>query len=256
MTVGLDAGQESPEVTVNQMVMGYAQKSVAGSSNVTLNDYETTWAMLEFTGALTGSIDVLMSEDVAKLYLLYNNTSGAFTLTFKTNTGTGIEITQGSEAIVYSDGTNIALFSLNGTSYLELAGGTITGAMIINAALTMGGSILMADNLLSRPELKDYSETTVSIAASAIDISLGNYQYKTISGATTFTITNPSPTTKACGFTLELTNAGTNITWPASVKWPGGVAPTLTAAGVDLLTFTTRDEGTTWYGALAMEDMQ
>ncbi len=52
---------------------------------------------------------------------------------------------------------------------------------------------------------------------------------------------------------LELAQDATGsrlVTWPASVVWPGGVAPTLstTAAAVDVLTFFSRDGGTTWYG--------
>jgi hypothetical protein len=35
------------------------------------------------------------------------------------------------------------------------------------------------------------------------------------------------------------------VYWPAAVDFPGGTAPTLTAAGVDLLVFVTRDAGTT-----------
>ena len=55
---------------------------------------------------------------------------------------------------------------------------------------------------------------------------------------------------------LELAQDGTGgrlVTWPGSVVWPGGIAPTLsTAAGaVDILTFFSRDGGTTWYGFLA-----
>src|SRR5438552_937503 len=40
------------------------------------------------------------------------------------------------------------------------------------------------------------------------------------------------------------------VTWPGSVVWQGGTAPTLaTAAGsVDVLTFFTLDGGTVWYG--------
>lgn len=42
---------------------------------------------------------------------------------------------------------------------------------------------------------------------------------------------------------------GWTVTWPASVKWPGGVAPTLTAAanGVDRIFLESFDAGTTWY---------
>jgi len=54
--------------------------------------------------------------------------------------------------------------------------------------------------------------------------------------------------------TLIITQGGTRtITWPGAVKWPGGVAPTLTAtaAKVDILTLVTDDGGTNWYGLVA-----
>jgi len=44
------------------------------------------------------------------------------------------------------------------------------------------------------------------------------------------------------------------ITWPSSVKWPSGVAPTTPASGTkDLFTFLTTDGGTTYYGKKAAE---
>ena len=50
--------------------------------------------------------------------------------------------------------------------------------------------------------------------------------------------------------TLELFGGGTNApVWPASVDWPGGTQPTW-SAGVDVVTFITRDAGTTWLGML------
>jgi len=42
------------------------------------------------------------------------------------------------------------------------------------------------------------------------------------------------------------------ITWPSSVKWPSGLAPTTPAPGTkDLFTFLTTDGGTTYYGKKA-----
>lgn len=43
---------------------------------------------------------------------------------------------------------------------------------------------------------------------------------------------------------------GRAITWPGSVTWVGGSAPTLSTAGgsVDVVTFLTVNGGTTWYG--------
>lgn len=90
-------------------------------------------------------------------------------------------------------------------------------------------------------------------AGTAINLALGNHFYKTISATTTFTITN-TPGSRGTGFILELTDGGSEtINWPASVKWPNGVAPVLTASGVDVLFFVTRDGGTTWRGALSQQ---
>lgn len=61
-------------------------------------------------------------------------------------------------------------------------------------------------------------------------------------------------------FTLALVQDGTGsrtVTWPASAKWAGGTAPTLTAAvgGADYLTFVCAD-GSTWAGFVAGLDVK
>jgi len=63
-------------------------------------------------------------------------------------------------------------------------------------------------------------------------------------------------TSGKCGsITLILTNGGTGVqTWFSGTKWPSGTAPTLTASGVDVLSFFTTDGGTTWRGVIAMTD--
>ena len=89
--------------------------------------------------------------------------------------------------------------------------------------------------------------------ATTINLLNGNYFSATIGGATTWTFSNPLASPNACGFVIELTNAGAYaITWPAAVKWPSATAPTLTAAGVDVLVFITDDGGTTWRGIASM----
>jgi hypothetical protein len=76
-----------------------------------------------------------------------------------------------------------------------------------------------------------------------------------VTATTVWTWSNPTATGKCCTFTLILTNGGSQTqTWPAGIKWPGGVAPTLTASGIDILVFTTIDAGTTWRGVLAEAD--
>jgi hypothetical protein len=55
---------------------------------------------------------------------------------------------------------------------------------------------------------------------------------------------------------MELTNGGAGtVTWDAAILWPGGVAPTLTVAGIDWLRFSTNDDGISWYGEVVGLDM-
>lgn len=98
-------------------------------------------------------------------------------------------------------------------------------------------------------------EAYVAVAASAIDLSLAAVFSKTITGATTFTLSNVPAAPAVPSFVLELTNGGVaTVTWWAGLKWAGGAPPALTAAGLDILGFYTRDGGTTWRGMLLSKD--
>ncbi len=120
----------------------------------------------------------------------------------------------------------------------------------------------MGDNIVQRPVMKDYGETVNAIGAIGggtqdIDLTLGNVVTGTVdTSETTFTFSN-SPTTGTAGsFTLILTNGGSQtVNWPAAVDWAGSTAPTLTTSGIDVITFTTIDGGTIWYGFAAGLDM-
>lgn len=94
--------------------------------------------------------------------------------------------------------------------------------------------------------------TTSAMTTSEVDLSKGVVFSKTISADTTFIFINV-PSGRAATLNIILTNGGSAaITWPTSVKWTDGVAPTLTSSGVDVLTFMTPNGGTTWYGTLAI----
>ena len=125
------------------------------------------------------------------------------------------------------------------------------------------GSVNLQDKQLRRPDLRDYAETVNAIGGIGggtqdIDLELGNVVTATVdTSETTFTFSNPPATGKAGSFTLNLTNGGSQtVNWPASVDWAGGVAPSLTTAGVDVLSFVTTDGGTTWLGFVAGLDMK
>ena len=91
-----------------------------------------------------------------------------------------------------------------------------------------------------------------------INLALGNVVTATVdTSANTFTFSNPPVSGKCGSFTIILTNGGSQtVNWPAAVDWAGGTAPTLTTSGRDVLTFTTVDGGTIWYGFAAGLDMK
>lgn len=98
-----------------------------------------------------------------------------------------------------------------------------------------------------------YQYSTVAYTQT-LDLSTGSYFSFTPSGATTVSFTNAPASGLAVGFAVEINGDGSAITWPTSVKWPSGTAPTATASK-EVYTFITTDGGTTYYGKKAAGDI-
>lgn len=174
---------------------------------------------------------------------------------------TGLPIATGVSGL----GSNVATFLATPSSTnlrSAVTDETGTGSLVFSASPTFTGTvttaaITMADNLLTRPVIKDYAVEGVNkgtlSGAETIDLTAGNYFYgSNVSGNITWTFSNPPASGDFGCFVLELVNAGAyTMTWPASVDWPSGVAPTLSSSGKDQLVFSTRDGGTTWLGFVA-----
>ena len=100
-------------------------------------------------------------------------------------------------------------------------------------------------------------ETTVTSTSNAATINCrdGNVFTHALTENVTYTFSNPPASGRAFGFTLKVVQDSTarTITWPASVDWAGGEAPTISAGSgeVDVFVFYTHDGGTTWYGFTA-----
>lgn len=106
--------------------------------------------------------------------------------------------------------------------------------------------------------IQRFTEVTKAVSISTGTISLDLNEATTFlvsrtANITTVSITNPNSVSNTShSFSLIFTGNGSayTVTWPASVKWPGGASPTLTNTNTkkDILHFTTIDGGTTWYG--------
>lgn len=141
-----------------------------------------------------------------------------------------------------------------------LMGGAANAMLAMNnggTAPQYAGLMNAYDQVLQRPEFKDYAETLSAHGntgtTETFDCENGNIHTATLDNNCTFTFSNPAATGRVGTLTLFLTQDATGsrtVTWPASVHWPLATAPTLTttASKLDVFTFITLDGGTTWYG--------
>ena len=102
-----------------------------------------------------------------------------------------------------------------------------------------------------------YQYSTVA-HAQALDLSTGSTFSFTLIGPTTVSFTNEPASGKVIAFTVEIIGGligySSTITWPSSVKWEGGIAPTLSTTK-ELYTLMTIDGGTTYYAKRAAEGL-
>ena len=96
--------------------------------------------VIRLTGTITSNVNVVIPDGIEKTYLIENATTGAFTVTFKTSSGTGAtwSTTDKGYKIVYSDGTNI----VDITADL----GNITAGDVISGSITATGNIVPGAN--------------------------------------------------------------------------------------------------------------
>lgn len=112
-------------------------KSVAGSSNVTLTAAEARVDAIALTGALTGSIDVIVPNG-PQAWIVTNGTTGSFAVTVKTSAGTGVVVVQGLSAVLLADGTNVVSAASSGAGLANFTEAiATTGANSPNSAASL-----------------------------------------------------------------------------------------------------------------------
>ena len=100
---------------INVAVSGYVEQAVTsgGTLALSITDGAATAtaqnAVIKLTGTITGNSIVTVPDSVEKVYIVTNGTSGAYTVQFKTASGTGVTfgVSEKTTKLLYSDGTNI-----------------------------------------------------------------------------------------------------------------------------------------------------
>ena len=96
-------------------------------------------------------------------------------------------------------------------------------------------------------------------ASHTVDLADGNVHDVTLDANCTLTFAG-TVADRACSFVLLLRQDATGshtVTWPGEVVWSDGTAPTLSDAAdaIDIVTFFTVDNGTTWFGFVSGQAM-
>jgi hypothetical protein len=158
MVTGENAGTWGDITNTNlnilqQAIGGYQEVSIAGGAQTTALVFSNGVisngknAVIKLTGAITGNQIVTIPDGIEKTYIIYNGTTGAFTVQIKTVSGTGptFATTDKGFKSVFSDATNIVDVPLG------VPGGSDKQIQFNNAGsfggITMGspGQVLQTD---------------------------------------------------------------------------------------------------------------
>ena len=130
---------------LEQAIGGYAAQALNATTGATLLFSNGVLSngknqVLRLTGTITANVNVVIPDSIEKTYLVENATTGAFTVTFKTSSGTGAtwSTTDKGYKILYSDGTNI----VDITADL----GDITAGNVTSGGITATGNIVPGSN--------------------------------------------------------------------------------------------------------------
>ena len=239
---------------------GTVDNSVIGGSTAAAGSFTTISA----AGAVTVGVD-----DTGYDVKFFGATSGAYLLwdesadKLLTAGGSVVDIVKdklliGGTAVTTTaaelnklDGVTATSTELN---YLDI---TTLGTTEASKAVTADANgVVKFDNGVQQESTAFTSGTSVTL-----DLNAGTVFTITLAhNIGTFTWSNPASSGYASVFSLKVTQDGTGgrtISWPASVDWASGTAPTLSSGAndVDVFVFFTVDGGTTYYGFTSGQDL-
>ena len=154
---------------------------VSGSSDVTLTADDAQNVYHHLTGILTGNINYIFPAPNGGFFIVYNNTSGAYTVTVKPAGGTGLVVPQGYVYLVFIDpdtgsavlGSQVAVVSGGGLEYFSgaLRRSALTGDVTATAG---SNATTLADNTVSTNKIVANAVTLAKLATQSTGTVLAN----------------------------------------------------------------------------------
>jgi len=258
---GLTGAQMSGQLTLNdnpETTTEHDDGNKTGAAPALANFSNTSnthkWTL---TGNVTGTPTWTMPSAAAMLQVrVCQDATGSRTQTWPTSPtltwvkGSAPTLSTAASACdlirFWYTGTALVGYPIDGTAYLPLAGGTMTGAVAMGA-----------QNITN---IKDASwvHATASVTGASptlADWTTGNFITITLTGNVTGTPTFTAPTLGSGGvarLTLRIKQDGTGSrtlsAWPTGTRWQSGTAPTLPTAANSVYYVTFWYDGTNYDG--------
>jgi len=161
-------------VLLQQAIGGYQEVSIAGGaqtttlvmSNGALSNARN--AVIKLIGVITGNQVVTVPDGIEKTYIIANGTTGAFTVQFKTVSGTGITFgaTDKSTKEFFADGTNIVdTGTVSETGVQTLTNKTLTSPTITTPVIAQINDANGNEELIFTATASAVNEITLANAA-------------------------------------------------------------------------------------------
>lgn len=234
---------------------------------------------LDFTIGATPA-GVFFKSDGTKLYLAFNATddvkqyslstawdvstatydSVSLDVTTQTTTPQGIAFDESGTRIIVMGSTEDTVYHYTLSTAWDLSTAAYSGNSLTVSSYrgTTGYGLIFGDSGKSLyfidTDTDNIRQFNTATYGTVVYLSTGNYFAETLAANTTYTFSNAGDVQ---AFQLEVTGASTyTITWPASVEWTAGVAPSSPASGeTDVYTFVTTDGGTSYIGLQTADNL-
>lgn len=130
--------------------------TTGGSTTLTNVDYVNDQAkklVLDVTGTLVSNATIII-PNAAKSYKVLNRTTGSFTLTVKTASGSGLVITQATGAEIYCNGSDVVRFLTPMVDFTTGAPTTASGAAASSVSVSPTGNLASTNAQAALAELQ------------------------------------------------------------------------------------------------------
>ena len=183
---------------LEQAIGGYDAVGITSGATLTFSNGALSNgknAVLKLTGTIGGAVNVTIPDSIEKTFIVDNATTGAYTVTFKTSSGTGVTWAAADKGtkMVYSDGTNVV-----DTAFTDLSSDF---SPQLSADLDTNAQNIIIDNTKAILDENSKEQIKFSTTASAIN-------EFTVANAATGNAPNLSATGDDANIDLNITPKG------------------------------------------------